>query len=250
MIYFDKLIGAHEGRPAVVICGGPSAPEQLDTVRKKLDDPVLISVNEHGCKLTKCDYIVALDNIGHKDRGAGCVVDMDAQSITPYRWADVKLTGYWNSSNSGRTAVWVAWKMGCSPIVIVGADLYQNGAYHWNRQLPTAGNNEKFEGHLREWGVMMHRVPAEIVTCAGGPLVEHDVVPKFDGRRKYPQVEYRDPERDHIGTRTKPAPEGTRIRIERNTWIEGQQYWIGEEPVVRPRSARQVVAAGKAIYVN
>jgi len=236
VIYFDKLIGKHEGRPAIVICGGPSAPKQLEEIQGKLDNPVLISVNEHGCKLTKCDYSVSLDNVGHKLR------DFDVQKITPYRWCDVKLTGYWNASNSGRTACWVAWKMGCTPIVIVGADLYQNGTYWWDRWAHSSGKNTKLDGHLREWSVVPHRVPPEILTCAGGPLVDHDIIQKFDGRRKYPQVDYEPPK---VKSNSK-APEGQKIRITAPCWIEGIAYWVGEEPVVRARSARKVIGAGKA----
>ena len=248
MRYFDNVIGKHEGRPAIVICGGPSAPEQLESIRKRLDDPVLISVNEHGCKLTKCDYLVALDNIGHKDRGLGFAVDFDVECITPYKWADIKLTGYWNANNSGRTACWVAWKLGCSPVVIVGADLYKGGTYFWDGKAHSSGRNTKLEGHIKEWQVLPHRVPAEILACAGGPLVDYEVIQKFDGRRKYPQVEYRDKER--VASPSAKAPEGMKIRINKSCWIEGQQYWIGEEPVVRERSARQCIAAGKAEHVN
>lgn len=239
MKYFDKLIGAHEGQPAIVICGGPSAPDQVESIRSKLEDPVLISVNEHGCKLTECHYSVSLDNIGHK------MADCDTTKISPYKWADVKLTGYWNSSNSGRTACWVAWRMGCTPIVIAGADLYQGGTYWWNRDAHSSGNATKLSGHLKEWAVLPHRVPAEILTCAGGPLVEHEIIPKFDGRRKYPQVDYKP---DRVKSNGK-APEGQKIRVTRPCWIEGQQYWVGEEPVVRPRSARKVISAGKGEYV-
>lgn len=243
MRYFDKLIGAHEGQPAIVICGGPSAPDQLEEVRGKLKaDPVLISVNEHGCKLEKCDYSVSLDNIEPKMR------DCDTVRITPYRWADVKLVGHWNASNSGRTACWVAWKMGCTPVVIIGADLYQTGTYWWDTNAHSSGKNTKLEGHLREWSVVPNRVPAEILACAGGPLVEHGVIQKFDGRRKYPRVAFRDPER--IMTPRSKAPSKQQIRIIQSCWIEGQQYDLGEEPIVRPRSARQCVNAGKAQYVN
>lgn len=240
MIYFDRAIGACEGRPAIVICGGPSAPKQLEEVRKKVKDPVLISVNEHGCKLTDCHYSVSLDNIGAKMK------DFEVQKITPYNWADIKLNGHWNASNSGRSACWVAWKLGCSPIIVVGADCYQGGTYWWDSKAYSSGRNTKFEGHLQEWRVVPNRVPAEILTAAGGPLVEHEILPKFDARRKYPAVPFRDPER----VKGNGKVEGQTIRVIKGTWIEGQQYWPGEEPIVRPRSARQCVTAGKAVYVH
>lgn len=241
MNYFDKLIGAHEGRPAIVICGGMSAPEQLKKLQKSLQDPVLISVNEHGCKLTDCHYSVSLDNVEPKLRG------FDVTRLTPHRWADYKLTGHWNASNSGRTACWVAWKLGCTPIILVGVDCYQGGTYFWDRKAHSSGNFQKLEQHLKEWSVVPHRVPAEILTCAGGPLVEHDIIPKFDGRRKYPQVDYLPPK---VNGSTESAPADLKIRVLKPTWIEGQQYDIGEEPVVRPRSARAVVNARKAEYVH
>lgn len=241
MIYFDRLIGREDGRPAIIICGGPSAPEQLKRVQKSLDNPVLISVNEHGCKLTKCDYSVSLDNILPKMK------DCDTQKITPYKWADIKLTGHWNASNSGRTACWVAWKLGCSPLVIIGADLYTNGTYWWDKRADSSGRNTKLDGHLKEWSVVPHRVPPEILTCAGGPLVENDIIQKFDGRRKYPAVDYLPPV---IKSSNRDAPANQKVRILRPCWIEGQQYDLGEEPVVRPRSARQLIGARKAEYVN
>lgn len=242
VMYFNQIHGKHEGQPAIIICGGPSAPEQLKKVRSKLKDPVLISVNEHGCKLTKCDYSISLDNIHKK------MVDCDTQKITPYNWADIKLTGHWNASNSGRTACWVAWKLGCTPVVLVGADLYQTGTYWWDKKAHSSGNNTRLPNHIKEWEVVPHRVPAEILTCAGGPLVEAGVIQKFDARRKYPAVEYKDPERDKRPK--KNAPPGQKVRVKRCCWIEGQQYAIGEEAVVRARSARQVVNAQKAVYVN
>lgn len=242
MRYFDSLIGAEEGRPAIVICGGPSAPEQLKKAQNTLDNPVLISVNEHGCKLTKCDYSVSLDNIRKK------MIDCDTHKLSPWTWADTRLTGYWNAHNSGCSAVWVAWKLGCSPVVIVGADLYKGGTYWWDANAHSSGRNTKLEGHLNEWRVLPSRVPCEIVAAVDGPLVQANVLQKYDGRKKYPAVEYKSKERVK-----KPNPKASneqKIRVLRGTWIEGQQYWPGEEAVVRERSARMVVNMGKAEYVN
>lgn len=242
MIYFDKLIGAHEGRPAIIIGGGPSAPDQIERARERLDDPVLISVNEHGSKLLgRCDYSVSLDNIAPKLR------EYETPKISPYNWADIKITGHWNAANSGRTACWVAWKLGCTPIVLVGMDLYQGGTYFWNKQAHSSGRNTKFEGHLKEWQVVPHRVPGEILTCMGGPLVDHDIIQKFDGRRKYPAVPYRE---QKIKVNGKKPPDELKVRILRPVWIEGFQYALGEEPVVRPKHAKRLVEMKKAEYVH
>ena len=156
------LSGAHKGRPAVVIGGGPSAPEQLKSCPA---DALYISANQHGCFLRRCDYVYCADAVEERInlRESGVPI------ISPRPSADYQISEQ-RFSGSGAMAAYCAWLMGCAPILLVGMDCYQGGTYFHDASAESVGKRIPLHRHLARW--------APLVALAGnnfrvfsGPLV-------------------------------------------------------------------------------
>lgn len=144
---FSQLANVFDHRPAVIVGGGPSVPEYRDQWPA---DAIIISANEHAYRAdTRVDYVVCNDNIEPKIR--------ETEKGTPgaviacYGWADYQLGEYYQCYNSGILAAWCAHQMGCCPIIITGMDLYADGTYFHNPDLPNAGRNKPPKAHAMKW---------------------------------------------------------------------------------------------------
>lgn len=169
----SELALAHVGRPALIIGGGESAPEQIKLAPA---GAVTISVNQHGMLLHKCDYIVACDNKPGRryvsPKGLLDLRELGAPVISPrVEMADYRIFKI-PINNSGCTAAWVAWVMGCSPICLAGMDLYLGKATYFHS--PLAHSTGKFlpEGnHLNKWRLLQQALPSSVMLRPlGGPL--------------------------------------------------------------------------------
>jgi hypothetical protein len=123
---FGELVNSHPGERICVMGGGPSLAADLE----KVTADVWISVNDHGAKLRKVDYVVAMDNLHTQLR-----VPMqkhirphtDAPIIGPWHWCEYQLSTWPLTPkmfNSGVIAVWVAHLMGAHPVIMAGFDCY------------------------------------------------------------------------------------------------------------------------------
>jgi hypothetical protein len=136
----SRLLMAYEGRPAVIIGGGPSATIELP-VLQTLADPVIISANGHAFKLgVPAHYIWCKDHtrcIPPKLRRNRPQEYMETELrvhgvpiIGPNYWADYRAVNWpISNANSGMQALAAAALMGCRPIIGVGFDCFQGDTY-------------------------------------------------------------------------------------------------------------------------
>jgi hypothetical protein len=176
----SELALAHAGRPALVIGGGESAPVQ---VARAPAGAVVLSANQHGALLTKCDYIVACDNKpgrryvaphGLVDlRGFGVPVISPRAEMADYRIFKVPV------NSSGCMAAWAAWVMGCAPICLAGMDLYLGKAtYFHSPKAKSTGTHVPEDTHAGRWRMLQAAIPGAMLRSLGGPLV--GVLPAYD----------------------------------------------------------------------
>lgn len=173
------MVGQYIGRPAFVLGGGPSLPAAYASLVADEDAAVLISANQHGCMLAEQqatrfpDYIVAVDEIEHLLRPYRVPV------IAARAWADVPMFGK-PVHQSGMLGCFVAWVMGCAPIVPLGMDLYRAGTYWHEPGAFSTGNKISFEELLARWARLKDAIGGDDVVRVppGSPLEAH--FPAFD----------------------------------------------------------------------
>jgi len=183
-------MGAHVGRPIVVIGGGPSAPRQWGAVAAHLHQPVRISANGHAFKLgTGADYIFCKD---HRSTETHQLMEPALREhgvplISRHYWADFRAV-YWPvSGNSGMMAVALAALMGGSPIIPIGFDSYQNGTYFHNLAITNVSLGRS-PGHWQmRYKRMRDSLAGAVVRPVDGPLA--DVYPRFDPAEALPPAE-------------------------------------------------------------
>lgn len=152
------LIGIAQGQPAFVMGGGPSL---VDDYRNWVTDEnraVLITANDHGCRLS--------DQIGSRMPDYGVCLDDVELLFKPYPAVSVVGPKLWCDyvlfekplHYSGHNAVWIAWLMGCAPIVPLGMDLYQGGTYFDEPDARSGGTRITVKDHIDRWS----RVPQAI----------------------------------------------------------------------------------------
>lgn len=224
-MFLRELAQRHAGQPIAVLGGGVSLPKHVKQLPK---DCVRISVNEHGAKLTKCDYIVALDDIPHKVQGLGVPV------ISPKPWADVQMTEYPYFGNSGMEAVWVASLMGAHPVIVCGMDCYQGGTYWHDKSAESPGVAMPLNTQVEQWRKVTVHSEVRVV---GGPLV--GIWPKFSIREEFGP--YTPPEAP-----AKPAT-GVMVRIMRPTKVRDMPVTEGQLIEIPYRDAQALYLARKAV---
>lgn len=158
----------------MVIGGGESAPKQLKQVP---EGALLISANQHGCLLTKCDYLVACDNKPGRryvsPKGLVDLRDFGIPIISPREsMAEYRIYSKVPANSSGVMAAWVAWLMGCVPICLVGMDLYLGKAtYFHSPAAQSTGRHLMVSLHMNKWTILRDRAIGAMYRAMGGPLV-------------------------------------------------------------------------------
>lgn len=135
MKLISDLTGLYEGKPILVICGGPTAAEGLKRFNRDAFSCV-ISANAHGFKQDKfkVDFIVGVDFMFGSGRQpmSEYVKGFDAQTINTWSWADYRIPEWNFTGDSGMTAVQVAVMLGGHPVTVVGLDRYNGDRrYFW-----------------------------------------------------------------------------------------------------------------------
>jgi hypothetical protein len=189
------------GVPALVIGGGPSAPQQFAEAMYDLPNGTIrLSANQHGCLLTRCDYIVAVD--GHinaerfkrQDGSEYGIRDFGVPIIAPKAWADYRIFNQVLPS-SGVMAAWLAWIMGCAPIVLAGIDLYDGGTYFHDVKAESTGHRLAADQHLERWAKLKLIAEGAAFRAMGGRLLE--LFPRF---RRGERVEFSVPDSAKLRT--------------------------------------------------
>lgn len=180
----SALYCRHKHRPAIVVGGGPSAPQQLEYLRKQGADYLVLSANGHAVKLgLQPDYIVCKD---HKHTETKALMEpmlreIGAPLLARHYWADYRLARWPIQGNSGMMALGAAALMGCAPIFPIGFDCYQGATYF---HAPTE-RNVSLGLRDSQWRSRYQRLGAKLVTADIRLLGQSPLVAAF--RRHDPQ---------------------------------------------------------------
>jgi hypothetical protein len=233
---FRDIILSKKGQPAFVLGGGFSGRDQFSSIRLKFPNAVLISANSHGEFITRCDYIVVVDDLKFEfDQ-----LNIKTPTISFHPWADHRLIEYPSFTNTGQYAVWVAWCLGCYPILAFGMDCFTGKTYHHDPEAYSTGKNIPFETHLQTWRVLRKRLSSEaIVRMVGGPVPP--IFPSYDPSEEYSVPEFPDrfeAIKSHLGKR---------VRIVRRSRIGSEGFEVGQVVELSERDARHLVERRRAI---
>jgi hypothetical protein len=128
---FRSLAHKFAGKRICVMGGAPSLADDLKLVKAD----IYISANGHGADMVDPDFVLAMDEIHRENglpQGEYLRTLTKAPIISPFGYAEFRL-GDWpqhpRSVLSGMVAVWAAWMMGASVVIVAGCDGYggQNG---------------------------------------------------------------------------------------------------------------------------
>lgn len=159
------LFNIHEGRPAVILGGGPSA---LDDLKKAPSDAVIFGINHHATQFIDCDYIVFNDQSMAK-----LVKDFKGIKLSIHEHlSEYDLRMGPKLGNSSSQACWAAWLMGCDPIILAGMDCYTGEKMYCHSyeeyELPKIW---PLQNHINSWKVTKDACPGVDFFAISGPLV-------------------------------------------------------------------------------
>jgi hypothetical protein len=178
MISHQSIQNKYTGRPAGILGGGPSLPGDLARLPK---DAVLIAVNDHALKWCNPDFMVFLDMPNDVPALRDAIETYRGLKISPkpeYTDVDITGSGWWDGGFSSPTAVWLAFHMGCNPILLCGMDCYQGDVKYANADRHVVAPDHPvytypLENHLHAWRAGLKKCPnTEIIRAMSGPLVE------------------------------------------------------------------------------
>ena len=177
MIPVDELFEKYKGRPAAVLGGGPSLPEDL---KRLPDDCLLIAVNDHALHFCEPDYLVFMDIPDpdklpelyyalHTYEGIKVSPQMDLTDV------NVRTVKYWDGGFTSTFATWFGLYLGCDPLLLCGMDCYQ-GEVKYCHPRPNFHHpvfDFPLENHLRAWRLCFkHLERASSIRAVSGPLVQ------------------------------------------------------------------------------
>ena len=143
----------YSGRPAAVLGGGPSLPEDI---RKLPKGCLMIAVNYHYQAMTGLDpdFMVFNDHLEDLPILSAWVLKTKAVLVSPDREiSDIEYdVPVWTGFYSSNTAAWLALWMGCDPVILCGMDCYQGDEVYCH---PTDYDHPAFhkplDHYLRPW---------------------------------------------------------------------------------------------------
>ncbi len=183
MMKLSKLRNQYAGRPAAILGGGPSLPDDLKRVPS---NALMIAVNYHGFYHCPEDhqpaFMVYNDVPETNPLQVLAVQEHKAIHVSPEPTSDVEfdVPDVWTGFFSSNTAAWFALWIGCDPVILCGMDCYQGPVKHCP---PSTYHSEMFEMPLdfytRPWTEEgLHRLPnVERLRVMSGPLT--DIFPAY-----------------------------------------------------------------------
>lgn len=234
----------HAGRQAVVIGGGPSVVSGLTLPLPA--DALMISANGHGCRAAAAglcrqpDYIVSIDdNLENELRPWGVPI------VSQRDYCDIQLFRK-PLYSSGQLAVWVAWLMGCAPVVPMGMDCYDpasGGTYFHDATARSPGTKQARDFHLSGWRRCRDLVADDIVRAPAGSLLR-EIFPEYVPGALVPAL-------CSTGERWRSA-RGYRVRFERPHPRErgGGHHQAGDEWMTTAKVARRLARERVAVILD
>jgi len=172
MMKMSELQNRYAGRPAAILGGGPSLPEDLKRIPA---GALLIAVNYHAFKIVRAEFMVYNDHIESDPRLEKAVQELKTIRVTNGPTSDVIFdVPVWTGFYSSNTATWFALWMGCDPVILCGMDCYQGDRvyfHEYDHDSPVF--HYPLEHHLSPWKEDgMHLLPhPERVKAMSGPLI-------------------------------------------------------------------------------
>ena len=167
----SAFVHEHVGIPAVIIGGGISRSAQVAQCPTPAE-AIYISANDHGLAKWRCHYAFCLDMIEARIR------KYDAPLISTKRFGEIRVFDQ-RVHQSGMMAVYAAWAMGCTPILLAGMDCWVGGVYEDDHDAASTGKRVDLQHHLTAWRHLRAVVTGD-VRSLGGPLVDNDIFPLHD----------------------------------------------------------------------
>ncbi len=169
----SEMRDLYAGRPAAVLGGGPSLPEDLKRVP---GDALLIAVNYHALYYCKPTFMVYNDAPSTNPLQVKAVEEHRTIHVSPDPSTDVEfdVPEVWTGFYSSNTASWFALWLGCDPVILCGMDCYQGPVKHCP---PSTYHSPMFDlaldFYIRPWVEdCKHSVPhPDRLRAMSGPLV-------------------------------------------------------------------------------
>ena len=167
----SQMRDQYSGRPAAILGGGPSLPDDLKRVPK---GALLIAVNYHAFRLVKADFMVYNDFPESDPRLEEAVKTLKTVKVSADPTSDVIFdVPVWTGFYSSNTAAWFALWLGCDPVILCGMDCYQGErVYFHDYSHDVPAFHYPLEHHLRPWEEEgRHMLPhVERLRVMSGPL--------------------------------------------------------------------------------
>ncbi len=189
----SALVGPYNGKPILVICGGPSATVSLPLIPQ--DYPAcVISANEHGFKQTRfdVDFIVSVDLTFAQTREPMETRLAKYGKPTINRWssADYRIPEWTFNGDSGLTAVAVALMLGGHPVVAVGLDRSTGDRrYFWEKVAEPGWSTRRRQPNIMQIRTDTKRcvdfARDSHVRIFSGPMLAY--WPAFDPKESFPE---------------------------------------------------------------
>lgn len=184
----SSLRDKYAGRPAAILGGGPSLPEDLKRIPRR---SLLFAVNHHAHRIgIKTDFLVFWDcPTSHRTRELGAALEtykgIKISPILPY--SDVDFEGVELPPDPGFTsplAAWLALYMGCSPVLLCGMDCYQGPVKFCHpSEVKHPCHDYPLHMHLDAWRRAAENLPeSSEIRAVSGPLVE--IFGKYEEKRQ------------------------------------------------------------------
>jgi hypothetical protein len=170
----STLYRAFENRAAIVVGGGPSAPEQLAALGDIA--PVVISANGHAVKLGLTpDFIVCKDHVHTetKELMEPALRAIGAPIVSRQYWADYRLPEWPVQGNSGMMALGFAILLGCRPVIPIGFDCYQTGTYFHAPDAPNVSRGLRSSMWDQRYRRLAAKLECSPIRALDGVLTRH-----------------------------------------------------------------------------
>jgi len=139
----------YKGRPAAVLGGGPSLPEDMKKLPK---DCVLISVNSHALMLCKAEFMVFNDDPDEFNLLNTAVQKHEQILVSPGPLSDIEFdVPVWTGFYSSNAAAWFALWLGCNPVILCGMDCYQGEKKYFHEYEDMPHFHYPLEHHITPW---------------------------------------------------------------------------------------------------